>query len=397
MYIILLTELEHHATLESLDFLRSDKKTGVNMKHTDTSTVYENPIPHLRSRHGYFPGATVLSNGEILIVFSISEAFESIDAFPYGMRSQDSGRTWIMQGPLYDKPKDTYYSEYLKPLLLPNGDIIATGYRMYRENPEQPICNPQTGGFCDSDIVQCHSTDGGSTWSDVQIIPHTFKEMIEASGPCIALTSGRLVGVGALIPAWDGSNPNGPRGVCLMSDDGGKNWGFSYFMEDEVKQIIPFESRLCLLADGTIMALCWAYSKKLEKNLNNHYSLSTDGGKSWSQPVDTGIFGQASNLTLLSDGRLLTVHSHRVDGNGLWVRIIDISSGMWKIDDEVCVFGRKPRSDQETTGQSGIPDQFTSLAYGQPSLLRISDREYLVIHWAVIEGQGKIMSHRILL
>ncbi len=365
------------------------------MKHIDTSVVYENPIPQLRSRHGYFPGAIALPNGEILVVFSISEAFESIDAFPYCMRSQDSGKSWTMQGPLYEKPGKASYSEYLKPLLLSNGDIFATGYRMYRDNPEQPICNPLTGGFCDSDIVRCYSPDGGHTWSLPRKIPHPYKEMVEASGPCIILPSGRIVGTGALIPAWDGSNPNGSRGVCLMSDDGGENWEYSFFMEDEHKQIIPFESRLCLLEDGTIMALCWAYSKKQEKNLNNHYAISADEGKTWSKPVDTGIFGQASNLTLLPDGRLLTVHSHRVDGNGLWVRIIDITSRTWRIDDEICVFGKSARPDQESTGQSGIPEQFLSLAYGQPSLLRISDGEYLVIHWAVVAGQGKIMSHRI--
>jgi sialidase-1 len=365
------------------------------MKLIYSKAIYENPIPHLRSRHGYFPGGTVLPNGDLLVVFSISEAFESTDAFPYAMRSLDAGATWTMQGPLYQKPQDACYSEYLKPLLLKDGKLIATGYRFYRDEPEQPICNPVNGGFCPSDLALSVSADNGKTWTISRPIKHPYKEMVESSGPCIQLRSGRLMGIGALVPAWDGSNPQGARGVCFTSMDDGSTWDFSFYMEDEEKQIIPFESRLCELADGSVIALCWAYSKRQDKNLNNHYCISRDEGKTWSPPVDTGIAGQASNFLLLEDGRLLTVHSHRADGKGLWVRIVDISDGSWRIQEELCVYGQAPPPTTGPEGNSNIANQFVSLAYGQPSLLRISSHEYLVIHWAVENGQGKILSHRI--
>ena len=149
------------------------------MKLINSTTVYENSIPHLRSRHGYFPGGTVLPDGDLLVIFSLSEAFESTDAFPYAMRSQDSGATWTMQGPMYEKPQDARYSEYLKPLLLRDGRLVATGYRFYRDNPEQPICNPVNGGFSPSDLALSISQDNGKTWTISRPIEHPYKEMVD--------------------------------------------------------------------------------------------------------------------------------------------------------------------------------------------------------------------------
>ena len=36
-----------------------------------------------------------------------------------------------------------------------------------------------------------------------------------------------------------------------------------------------------------------------------------------------------------------------------------------------------------------------SLKFGQPSLLRLSETEVLATHWAVEDGQGRILTHRL--
>ena len=36
-----------------------------------------------------------------------------------------------------------------------------------------------------------------------------------------------------------------------------------------------------------------------------------------------------------------------------------------------------------------------NLKFGQPSLLRLSETEVLATHWAVEDGQGRILTHRL--
>ena len=39
--------------------------------------------------------------------------------------------------------------------------------------------------------------------------------------------------------------------------------------------------------------------------------------------------------------------------------------------------------------------QGVNLKFGQPSLLRLSETEVLATHWAVEDGQGRILTHRL--
>ena len=51
---------------------------ATKIKTIDEHVIYDNPIPHVRSRHGFFPGAIQLPSGELLAMVAIGEAFESI-------------------------------------------------------------------------------------------------------------------------------------------------------------------------------------------------------------------------------------------------------------------------------------------------------------------------------
>ena len=47
------------------------------MKILDTGLLYRNPIPHVRSVHGYFPSVVSMDNGEMLATAVLGEAFEA--------------------------------------------------------------------------------------------------------------------------------------------------------------------------------------------------------------------------------------------------------------------------------------------------------------------------------
>ena len=101
--------------------------------------------------------------------------------------------------------------------------------------------------------------------------------------------------------------------------------------------------------------------------------------------------GQASNLMYLRDNQLLTIHAHRAGEIGLYVRLIDFKNDKWKMVEEMVIWGKAPAQDTS----KGIIEQFASLKFGQPSLLRLENGEILATHWCLEDCLGKIKTHRL--
>ena len=113
------------------------------MKKTEEIIVYQNPDPLLVSRQGIFPGISLLPNNDLLIIFSIGQAFDSSDQRAFVIKSKDNGRTWSIPKQLHNHVYENYEeTDTLKPLLLQNGDMIATGYAFVRPDTLTPIVDP---------------------------------------------------------------------------------------------------------------------------------------------------------------------------------------------------------------------------------------------------------------
>ena len=139
-----------------------------------------------------------------------------------------------------------------------------------------------------------------------------------------------------------------------------------------------WECRLCETAPGQVAVLFWAYDNKYQKNLNNHIVFSNDGGLTFGSAVDTGVRAQASNLIPLGEGKILTIHAHRENPVGLWIREVNIGSGGFLIERELNLFSDEAMGSDVTD----IRKQFGSLKFGQPSLLRLSNGQALAACWA---------------
>ncbi len=367
------------------------------IEYLEQHVIYENPRPHVHSRHGCFPGLTVLPSGELLALFVIAEAFEAPNGTTWVSRSSDHGRTWNLQGPLYDKSVVGFETtDSLKPLLLRSGSLIATGYRFHRHDLEMPIAIPETGGILPGDDIVSFSTDEGRTWTIPEIIPRSYPELLELSGPCIeSHSSGDVLGVAAPYKMPDGSNPSGQIGVLMRSRDKGRTWDDSvHYFTTLDNRITPFEARLCEMQDGRLVALVWAYDYATDAHLPNHFVVSHDDGHTWSQPYPTPHAGQASNLLWLGDDLLLTIHSHRgTRDTGIYVRVVDFSRDEWKPLTEIVIYGANAGG-QTREGQE-MAEMFRSLRFGQPSLLKLDDGEILASHWCIEDGQGRIRAHRL--
>ncbi|HWR13439.1 MAG TPA: sialidase family protein [Terriglobales bacterium] len=363
------------------------------IEYLESLVVYDNPRPHVHSRHGYHPGLAELPDGELIGLFLFAEAFEAPNGTTVVSRSRDSGKTWELQGPVYDKSVIGFETtDTMKPCVLRDGTLVATGYRFHRHDPEQAIAIPETGGFQPGDNIVCFSTDGGHTWTVPQAIQRSYPELLELSGPCIETASGDLVATAGFYNLPDGSNPTGRFGVILRSRDKGKSWDDDVYFVPPGK-ITPWETRVCEMQPGRLVAIVWAYDADNQRHLSNRVTVSNDNGFTWSPLIDTGHMGQASNLLYFGGDYLVTIHAHRAEDPGIYIRIVDFSNNHWRLVDETLIWGRA-LGEQTRSGQS-MRQMFSSLRFGQPSIMRLSNGEFIASHWSIEDGQGKIRAHRL--
>jgi sialidase-1 len=352
-------------------------------------TIYENPLPNLVSRHAYFPGLAKLPLGDIIALFPIGEAIDAMNNTVFISRSKDNGKTWHLEGPLHSKDfRPTACS--LKPTILGEGELIATGYGFYRYDPEV-LVNPKTGGLPEGANLVSFSKDGGIYWSLPEKVLLSRPEVLEVSGPCVKLKNGELIATGAVFPRWDGTCSSGRAGVVLKSRDNGKTWGDRVlFYKSAGGSISPYETRSCQMPDGRVVTMMWLLDEVSGRSLTNHVVVSYDNGETWSQPIDTGVPGQASSLLSLRDNLLLSIHCYREGAVGLYVNIVDFTGDRWKVLAADRIWGGLPSG-----GIGGLADMGKNLRFGQPSLLQTGKEEFLAVHWAVEDCLGKIIAHRI--
>tara|TARA_B100000900_G_scaffold230893_1_gene196064 strand:- start:1771 stop:2859 length:1089 start_codon:yes stop_codon:yes gene_type:complete len=357
----------------------------MEMKKKEEIIVYQNPDPLLVSRQGIFPGVSLLPNNDLLIVFSIGQAFDSSDQRPYVTKSKDNGRTWStpmqLHNHIYDNHEET---DTLKPLLLQNGSLIATGYAFIRPDPLTPIVDPISFEVLPLKNKISFSNDNGENWT----IPNSFSVLekpLELSGPCIQLSSGRILG--ACPPFHLGEN--GHSGWIIYSDDNGKTWSkLSEFFNTPKGEIAAWECRLCEIDNNGVAVIFWTYDNVKKINLNNHIVYSHDGGESFDSAIDTGVRAQASNLMWLDKNIILTIHSHREFPTGLIIRKVNIENNKFEILEELDLFKNENMSSDSTN----ITKQFGSLKFGQPSLVRLKNNEILATCWCYENNQHIIKS-----
>lgn len=353
--------------------------------------IYENPHPSLFSRQAFFPGLSNLGNGEFIVLFTIAEAFEAANARTYISRSVDQCRTWNFEGPLFahDTPGiNGQKTDHFKPVLLNDGTLLTAGYRITRPTPDSPTINEKTLETQPGELAVLFSKDKGKSWTNPQTIPSDYENVLEISGPPLQLSDNSIIMLGPPFTV----KPKIQKGVVLGSSDNGKNWAIkSEYFKDPQGNIAPYETRLCEMQPGRVIAIIWAFDTSKKIHLNNQVVYSNDGGSSWSDPVDTGIAAQASNVIWLGGDKLLTIHSHRETDPGVSIRLVDFSKNQWNIKEEQRIWS--PISPYSQSGN--IIKDFSNLKFGQPSLVPIDNNEILAVFWMAQSGAYKINSIRL--
>lgn len=351
------------------------------MEILSTGLIYRNPIPHVHSVHAYFPSVVSMDNGEMLATAVLGEAFEAPNLRTHLFRSKDFGETWAHEGLLYPGVADRLLSDASRLTALGAGGLVAFTVRHDRtEHPDEGLTNPETLGFVPTELLLFRSADYGRTWSGpVTMDPPLEGPSFELCCPVTVLRDGRWIVPTSTWQSWEGYCPNGIRTIALVSRDAGITWPEYWdVMAEPGAKTYFWESKITELPDGRLLALAWAYDAVAGKDRPNQYTLSEDGGKTWSSPESTGLQGQTLTPMVLEDGRVLCVY-RRMDTPGLWACRCRVEGARWVTEDHAPLWGAEARG---LTGSSGNMSQnFTVLRFGAPCLTRCPDGTVFLAFW----------------
>ncbi len=330
--------------------------------------------------YGYSAWPSILrcKNGELLIAFC--EAMRRKARITHAdpsflgliLRSRDGGETWSEQPEVIG---DYSYYGMDDPgiMQLSSGRILANAFRRayapaaaaeqradIRFQPVKPF--EWAGGYSDQMTYVFHSLDNARTWLDpahVNIAP--FRSACQLR-PIIELKDGTL-----LLPCYEeifGPSLTDPEksstwtAFCCRSRDAGRNWGEATLIAPH-REIGFNEPSMIQLPSGKIVTLMrtapagWLYQ-----------SDSQDGGRTWSAPVKTPLFGHPADLRLLQDGRLLATYGHRRPPYGIRACVSADEARTWDMKNEIV-----------------LRDDFKNGDLGYPTTTQLSDGTLLTAYY----------------
>lgn len=287
-----------------------------------------------------FPDVCRLKDGRLMCVFYAGYGHVALpnEKLPKGGRvsfctSSDEGRTWTKAETLYDGPDDDRDPSITQ---LKDGRLLCSFFSLRKTEGGKQRWDGLGSWFVTSD-------DLGKTWSK----PRQLAVDYYCSAPVRELSDGRwMIG---LYRASDES----AQGAVAISTNGGQTWGKPIDIDNGGYRL-DAETDVIELKDGSIYAalrgdgktpMCW--------------SISKDGGQSWSVSKPIGFLGHCPYLLRTVDDTLLL--AHRVPNTSLHFSL-----------------------DEAKTWSNNVMVDEVGGAY--PSMVNLKDGSVLIVYYE--EGEG---------
>lgn len=277
---------------------------------------------------GDHPWLTVSPGGDVYIGFNKRDS--------YFVSSHDKGDTWSK--PLKTNPGNDGYYFHESGVVLPDNSI-ATLSTVYG-------CCPYGAKAHKRPIVVyvIRSQDEGRTWEQIEVDRVASPPICQAKG-CPKAQYGSQGSIAAdeegnLVLIYNGGHtPHGGEQIWVRtSSDGGTTWSDARAISPGGDAIAAFPA-LAGVGEGDFRAIWAADEDGSQKHWNIWYSRSTDGGATWSEPLDISdgagekyqsdkgfgfFYGDYGDIGITRDGETIAVwgESPYYDGPGTtWYNI----------------------------------------------------------------------------
>jgi len=325
-------------------------------------------------------GATLLPNGEIIVIFNQMRGMRHLDFDSIGMvRSHDGGESWGDYASVW-QATNTFGSDTPSIRLLRDNTLlinfVVTAFVLNLNQGISTDYGPQhrleNMRECDG-VWLMRSSDWGHTWSDAykaSVSPMRWGQPVDEP---IELPDGTLLMAvqGQRRARAYEENEEPIRSFCIRSDNGGKDWEHWSTIAYDPAGIISFgEPALGRTADGVLVCMMRTHHQPRRRHQNLWLAYSTNDGESWSRPEPTRLWGYPADFTLLHDGRMLCTYGHRRDPYGVWGCISD--DGLhWDPANEFVI------RDGGIAPKDKVPNLYWHIGY--PTTIQLQDGRLLTV------------------
>lgn len=333
------------------------------------------------------PWLTRLNNGELIV--TMREAHKRpkhlrghVDPTARGVlvRSRDGGRTWGEKVIVDDETWRFSQTEDVPQVQLSDGSLVLNLYSwtlamlptFFRtpadpDGPTKPWI-PQLDG-----LSLKRSSDDGRTWTPREPIRMPGFPGLVARCPVLELPNGDWLLVTGFRPSVRvperGSREYPYVAHLIRSSDKGKTWSKPQLLaEDPAHDMHFIESGVTRLRNGKIILM-----HRTENYL--YQSDSTDGGRTFSKPRKTPMWGWVAHLLELGDGRILCTYGHRRAPFGVRATISKDGGATWDIANEIIL--------RDDGGDTDL---------GYPSSVEFDGGRVLTVYWFNQEKPGDFQS-----
>lgn len=280
-----------------------------------------------------FPHVVRLEDSELLLAFRQAPREEAVRhthmrSIITVVRSYDSGHTWEL-------PSATQLAagggQEFAPLYLGDGRTVgALAWHHVVPRAESrrsgiPHPNQHEYPYATPGTYWAESGNYGLTWP-----PHQVRLLGAASMPSAApilLADGRI-----LCPAYSWQpGTDVMNAVAFLSPDKGDTWTQPVVMAQGSRSVGRFcEPAVIETEPGVLLALHRVEAGPKEMAGCFRANRSTDGGFTWSEPLNTGIAsGACPRLLRLRDGRLVLTYGRRSEPYGIRARLSTDGGRTW--------------------------------------------------------------------
>ena len=343
-------------------------------------------ISHVCGRGAYMPYITPLPDGTFIASQHAGAELGSPDNHIVVLRSTD-GRTFTEE--TVANPADDGFA-YRGPQISVVGDgprLVMTCTRF--ETGDGALFNPDTEELQRPEMCLLWSDDGGRTWSAPQVLPVDLppdRYTWNGAGQLLQLSPDRWLWPLETWKPQGCEEPPDQRAWAVFSADGGATWGeLTVVADDPTGEILYWDQMNCQLPDGRLYTLIWTHLYGTSDDIENHWVMSQDEGRTWSAPRATNLRGQVCTPIPLADGRVAAIYNYRHEPQGVHVALTE-DLERFDTDHEVVAFDAGAEATLGETDHENFLAEHMLIAFGKPGGRRLDDGTLLAWFWCTVGG-----------
>lgn len=325
----------------------------------------------ISERDSFYPSVIQLDNGILIAGYAVGGGLNILGGTHWSW-SDNEGKDWNYGGIILPPNPEIGATNALRLSRTVDDRILAYGESRY-------IQPGQRFGQIKNELILCYSDNKCQTWSEPTVVSSTYYQgNWEVTSPILVLRDGTFLAPGSTQPSEDRL---GEHVLVMCSRDNGQTWPDTYVaMEDPKGEYGFLEQKLIEMEPARLMMMAWTITLEGVHDKQNHFTISDDGGKTWSNPQPTGLYGQTMFPLYLGKNKFLILYNKRYGDQGIRMCLVRLKGREFVVEYDDFMYNPKTSRKHPTGISSGV-DELDYLTFGFPSVINLKGNNFLAVFW----------------